>query len=296
MSDSPRRSMTGYGRGVRQSADLVVRVELRSVNHRFLDLSVKLPRPWLAMESAIAERLRGRLGRGRVDVFVNREASGASGTVAKADVHLARSVLTAARELAASLHLPGELSLEQVVGFPGIVSFEAAAVDAEAEQPAVLGALDEAIEALVTMRAAEGARMAADVAAHVDAIEAITEDIAQRAEGAPAEHLQRLRARLTELLAETDLDEGRLEQEAATLADKAAVDEEIIRLRSHIAQARDLLADAEPCGRRLDFLVQEFLRETNTIGSKTPDPAVRRQVVELKSLIEKMKEQVANLE
>jgi uncharacterized protein (TIGR00255 family) len=153
-----------------------------------------------------------------------------------------------------------------------------------------------AIEAVLVLRAAVGVRTAEDVAGHLDAIEAIVDDVAARAEGAPAELLQRLQARIAELLGDSQLDETRLAQEAALLADKAAVDEEIVRLRSHLAQARDLLAGQEPCGRRLDFLVQEFLREANTLGSKTPDPEVRRRVVDLKSLIDKLKEQVANLE
>ena len=289
-------SMTGYGRGVDESPDLRVTIELRSVNHRFLDLSFKLPRVWMALESQMSGMIRERLGRGRVEVFARREQLGNSGSEARVDVGLARSITEEAVRLAEELRIDGSLGVRELLRMPGVVTTCDVPVDVSNEGPSVLAALDRAIVALEEMRAAEGQRLAEDLTARLTAVENHIDIIEAEAAAVPEQIAVRIRRRVDELLEQLEVDPDRLAQEAAILADKAGVDEEITRLRSHLAAASDLLKKSDPVGRRLDFLVQEMNRETNTIGSKSASVVISGRVVELKSEVEKIREQVANLE
>jgi uncharacterized protein (TIGR00255 family) len=288
--------MTGFGRGERASATARVVVELRSVNHRFLDVQLKAPRALLSLEPQLVAALRDRLERGRVDVFLRRDALDGGGGRARVDVALAGSILAAAREAAAALGVAGELALPDLLQWPGVLSVEEAEVDADGEAPLVLAALGDALTELIAMRAAEGERLRDDIGERLALIEAEVDVIAGRARELPERLSSRLHRRLESLLGDADVDPARLAQEVAILADKAAVDEELTRLRSHIAQARELLAAEGAVGRKLDFLIQEFHREANTIASKSADEAISRSALALKSEIEKIREQVANLE
>ncbi|MEE2829501.1 MAG: YicC/YloC family endoribonuclease [Myxococcota bacterium] len=290
------RSMSGYGRGVSETEDLRVTVELRSVNHRFLDLSFKLPRGWMALEPKIAAELRERLGRGRVEVFVRREILGSSGTEAHFDLGLARSIQQGAAELTTELRLDGSIGVRELLAMPGVVTTRDQAIDVGSEAPVLFAALALALDALAEMRQAEGSRLAEDLSQRFAAVGSGVDGIAKEASSLSEQIFERIQRRLDELLGTVDLDQARLAQEAALLADKAGVDEEITRLRSHLAQAMGLLESAEPVGRRLEFLVQEMNRETNTIGSKSGSTLISGQVVELKSELEKIREQVANVE
>ncbi len=291
-----RHSMTGYGRGEHSSDTLRVTVELRSVNHRFLDLNMKLPRSWMPLERAIGGLLRDRLARGRVDVFVKREPVGDAAPAARLDEALVRSVVSASERAAELTGLPADLGVAQLMALPGVLTFAEPAADVDAEGPQLLAAVEVALEALVAMRLAEGTRLAQDLAGRLSNIEQLVDDIAERAAGAPEILRKRLMRRLGELKGEVALDPARVAQEVALLADKAAVDEEVTRLRSHVVAARALLAEHEPVGRKFDFLVQEFHREANTVGSKSSDEQLTATVLSLKSEVEKIREQVANLE
>lgn len=295
MSPTPH-SMSGYGRGVSETSDLRVTIELRSVNHRFLDLSFKLPRAWMALEQELGRALRGRLGRGRVEVFARREQLGSSGTEARVDRGLAESIHREAVLLAESLGLNSALGVRDLLRMPGVVTACDLPVDVEDERPSVLDCLSVAIDALEAMRVAEGVRLTADLSARMTAVSEHVTAIEAEAMAVPAMILKRIGRRVDELLDSLEVDPDRLAQEAALLADKAGVDEEITRLRAHVAAATDLLALAEPVGRRLEFLIQEMNRETNTIGSKSASTVISGRVVELKSEIERIREQVANLE
>ena len=290
--------MSGYGRGSSETEDPRVTVELRSVNHRFLDLSFKLPRVWLALESKLSAALRAELGRGRVEVFARRELLGNSGSEARVDVALARSIHQAAGVLAEELRIDGSLGVRELLGMSGVVTTHDVAVDVGSEGPVVLEALGSAIAALKTMRASEGASLREDLVGRFETVTAQVDAIEAEASAVPEQVLARIRRRVDELLGQLEVDPDRLAQEAALLADKAGIDEEVTRLRSHVGQARELLdLDLdEPIGRRLDFLVQELNRETNTIGSKSASTLISSTVVDLKSEIERIREQVANLE
>ena len=288
--------MTGFGRGERSSDGVRVTVELRSVNHRFLDVQVKAPRALLSLEPHIVGAVRDRLERGRVDVYIRREALSGGGGQARVDAALAGSILAAARAAAVDLGITGDLSLADLLGQPGVLTIEEPTIDADGEAPILLDALSDALAELLTMRASEGARLTDDIAGRLVTVEGHVEAILERADVLPERLSTRLHKRLDALLVDADVDPARLAQEVAVLADKAAIDEEITRLRSHVDQARELLAAEGPAGRKLDFLVQEFHREANTISSKSADEAISRGALALKSEIEKIREQVANLE
>jgi uncharacterized protein (TIGR00255 family) len=288
--------MTGFGRGERTDEHVRVTVELRSVNHRFLDVQVKAPRALLSLEAQIAACARDQLERGRVDVYIRRDALEGAAGQAQVDTALAASILAASRDAASQLGLDSELSLAELLAQPGVLSIEEARIDAEGEAPLVLGAVADALAALVVMRTSEGARLRDDIVGRLDVIEVTVAAITERAAALPARLSSRLHKRLDALLGDADVDPDRLAQEVAVLADKAAIDEEITRLHSHLAQARELLAAAGGVGRKLDFLVQEFHREANTIASKSADEEISRGALALKSEIEKIREQVANLE
>lgn len=289
--------MTGYGRGTYERDDVRATVELRTVNHRFCDVKAKLPRAWSRFEQVLTNRCKERLERGRVELFARRESLRASDIEVVVDEALAASILARARALSAALGTSGDPTTATLLTMPGVMSTREADVDATAEEEVVLGALDAALDALIAMRGEEGARMAIDVRGYVGRVAELTDQIADAAAEVPALIKARLERRLADLLAAAaPLDPVRLAQEAAIAADRAAVDEEIARLRSHTAQARALLEVDEPVGRRLEFLVQEMGRETNTIGSKASETSIAGLVVELKSVLEKIKEQAANVE
>lgn len=288
-------SMTGFGRGSATEGDVTVVVELRSVNNRFLDVSVRVPREYAPLESGVQRAVRERLARGRVDVTVRRQGLAAGGVVV-ADQALFDSYVAAATALLGPDGPP--VAPAFVLAQPGVLSVVAESVDASSEQGVLMAALAEALDRLVAMRVAEGDALAADLRTHlalagaeVDAIEAIAADLDARLR-------ERLSTRMVRLLGEA-VEPWRIAQEAALLAEKADVSEEVARLRSHLQQVTATLDGGDgndAIGRRLDFLLQEIHREVNTIGSKAADHPVSHRVVELKTLLERMREQAANVE
>jgi uncharacterized protein (TIGR00255 family) len=289
--------MTGFGRGEALEGGLRVTVELRAVNHRFADLQVKVPRAYDSLQTAIDKRVRREVERGRVEIMVRRHTVGESARTVEIDESLAAAYAAAVDRLGERLgRSDREVPLLDLLALPGVVSVREAEVDPEAELPVILEAVDIALAALVGMREAEGGRLAADVRLRLSEIAALLGEIEEFATRNPERIRDRIVRRVQELLGDVEVDPARLLQEAAILADRAAIDEETTRLRSHLAQAEELLATPGAVGRRLDFLVQEFQRETNTIGSKASGSDVAPRVVAMKSLVEKIREQVANIE
>ncbi len=288
-------SMTGYGRGESEHGDLRVGVEIRAVNHRFVDVQVKLPRAWAPLEREIVRRAKEAVGRGRLEVFVRRDATGATAQQVRIDGALVSAIVEQARGLAGS-GIDTDVTLADLLRVPGVLLVDEADVDAEEEGPAVFEALDRGLRSLIEMRASEGARLDEVLRARVDRVGALTEEVATLAAEQPALFRERLLKRLEDLLEGQDIDPARLAQEAAILAARAVVAEEITRLRAHVAHGHELLDTPGPVGRKLEFLVQEMGREANTVGSKSDDARLAALVVELKSEIEKIREQVANVE
>ncbi len=290
-------SMTGFGRAAHENDEVRATVELRTVNHRFCDVKVKLPRAWAGLEQALVKRCKERLDRGRVELFARREGLGTSDVEVHVDLELAGAIVARAREVADTLGLDGLPTTAELLAMPGVMFTRDASGDASAEADLVLETLDSALDRLIEMRTAEGDRMAADLGGHIDRVAALIDEIATAAADVPTRVRARLLQRLEELLdGVAALDPVRLAQEVAIAADRAAIDGEIARLRSHVAQAGTLLELNEPVGRRLEFLVQEMGREANTIGSKASETSIAGLAVELKSVLEKIREQAANVE
>jgi uncharacterized protein (TIGR00255 family) len=288
------RSMTGFGAGHGASGGEEVDVEVRSVNHKFCEVKVRAPRELAALELDAAKTVKDRLARGGVDVSLRRPLPGAA-VAPRVDLALAESYARAFAEVAGRLGLPGP-ALSDVIGAEGVVRLEERAVDVESAREALRGALAAALDALVAMRAREGEALGRDLAGRLARVEALVARVAELVPAALVAHEARLRERVEELARGVAVDPARLAQEIAILADRTDVTEEITRLRSHVAQVRALLASAEPAGRKLDFLVQEMHREVNTIGSKSQSAEIAAAVVEMKAEVERMREQVQNVE
>ncbi len=290
------KSMTGYGRAREMRNGRDITVEVRSVNNRYLDCTVKMPRAYIFAEDRMKARVQQAISRGKVDVFVTIDASAADEAVVAVNEPLARGYYEALTRLKTTFSLPGEVTPEVLAKFPDVLAVTKAEEDVEAIAADICAVLDDALAAYNDMRAVEGEKLAADVAGRVTTIETVVGRVEERSPQTVAAYRQRLEAKMQEVLQSTTIDESRILTEAAIFADKIAVDEETVRLRSHIAQLRAMLASDEPVGRKLDFLIQEVNRECNTIGSKCSDLTIAQDVVNMKAEVEKIREQVQNME
>ncbi len=290
------KSMTGYGRAREMRNGRDITVEVRSVNNRYLDCTVKMPRAYIFAEDRMKARVQQAISRGKVDVFVTIDASAADEAVVAVNEPLARGYYEALTRLKTMFSLPGEVTPEVLAKFPDVLAITKAEEDVEAIAADICAVLDDALAAYNDMRAVEGEKLAADVAGRVTTIETVVGRVEERSPQTVAAYRQRLEAKMQEVLQSTTIDESRILTEAAIFADKIAVDEETVRLRSHIAQLRAMLASDEPVGRKLDFLIQEVNRECNTIGSKCSDLTIAQDVVNMKAEVEKIREQVQNME
>ena len=292
------KSMTGYGRGEENFDGLQVTVELRSVNNRYLDCAVKMPRAYIFAEDAIKSKIQGAVGRGKVDVFVTIARSGGDDAVVTVNEGLARGYVQALERLQklGDGAIKKRYSAADLARFPDVLTVEKRAEDLEQVKERLLAVLDRAMDDFNAMRGVEGGRLSADILGRADTIERLLAEIEARSPRTVEDYRARLEAKMRDVLQNTQIDEGRLLTEAAIFADKVAVDEETVRLHSHLGQLRELLGAGGAVGRKLDFLIQEFNREANTIGSKCSDMEITRRVVDMKAEIEKIREQVQNLE
>ncbi len=337
------KSMTGYGRARAATDGREIMVELRAVNHRYLDVNVKCPRGYGFLEEALKKATGARISRGKVDIFVAVTDMGAQETAIVLNKELAQgylkaltelrdtlhlhddiSVMSIARmpdvlvseretaivlnkelaqgylkaltELRDTLHLHDDISVMSIARMPDVLVSERLEVDAEALTAAVLDVFAQAVDEFDVMRGREGEKMAADVAGRMQTILGLVEEVEKRSPERVTAYRERLEKRMNEILADTTVDPQRILTEAAIFADKTAVDEETVRLRSHLDQLALMLADEKPVGRKLDFLVQEMNREANTIGSKANDTVLANLVISLKAEIEKIREQIQNIE
>ena len=290
------RSMTGYGRGQDTLDGLSVVVEIKSVNHRFYEYSSRLPRGYGFLDDKLKTYLQQRISRGKVDVFVQIHALEAVGSEVVVDHGLAESYLNALRELSGRYELRDDVSASALSRYPDVLTVRQAALDEDAVWSAVSQVADGALDRFIAMREVEGARMREDVLSRADTIRKAVAVVEEKSPETVRAHMEKVENRIRELLDGVPLDEARLLNEAAVFADKVAVAEETVRLNSHLDQLEQLLNCDEAIGRKLDFLVQEINRETNTIGSKCSDLALTRIVVDIKAEIEKIREQIQNIE
>lgn len=290
------KSMTGFGRAEQIIDGRDIIVEIRSVNHRYYEFSARVPRAYGYIEEKLKSFLNGRISRGKVEVSVSIAAVEAADTLIEINKSVAKGYVDALRSVGEELGLADDLTLSQLVRLPDIFTVRKTADDEEQIWNSVKTVADEAVSKFISMREAEGLKMKEDVLERADIIERLVDEVERLSPISAENYRSKLYSRLCEVLADKNIDEQRIVTEAAIFADKTAVAEETVRLKSHIRQLRDMLELSEPVGRKLDFLIQEFNREANTIGSKAQDIAVTKIVVDLKSEIEKIREQIQNIE
>lgn len=290
------KSMTGYGSAKGTVAGMELTAELKSVNNRYLDVNVRMPRGFLFAEEAMKSAVGKHISRGKVDVFLTVNSAGADDTVVRVNELLLRAYLDALNDIAERYGLENDLTISTVSRFPDVLSVEKAEADQEELSAGLVSLLEQALCDYDAMRAKEGGRLLNDISGRLDTIEQLVSVVEERAPETVLQYETRLRQKMEAVLEGKDVDESRIIAEAAIFADHIAVDEETVRLRSHIAQMRSMLKAGSPFGRKADFLIQEFNRESNTIGSKCQNADIAKVVVDLKSEIEKIREQIQNIE
>ena len=288
--------MTGYGRARQTLGKRDITVEVRAVNNRYLDCTVKLPRAYAFAEDAVRKHVQQAVSRGKVDVLFTIDSTGADTAKIVVDRSLAEGYAAALRELAEICGTEAKLTPETLARFPDVLTVTKAEEDLDALGADICTVLDEALAAFNAMRAAEGEKLAADIGGRLTTIETLTAKVEARSPETVAEYRRKLTARMEEVLQGASVDPQRILTEAAIYGDKVAVDEETVRLHSHVAQLRGMLEADEPMGRKMDFLIQEVNRESNTIASKCCDVSIAQVAVDLKAEVEKIREQVQNVE
>lgn len=290
------KSMTGYGRCEHIDESRKIVIDIRSVNHRYCDVSVKVPRSYAYLEEKIREYMSGEISRGKVEVFVYIENYTNEEKVVTLDNVLAENYYNVLKELKETYNLRNDIGLSDLSRFSDIFITRHQEEDKDKVWEMVSDCLKGAVEDFVSMRMREGERLKENLLERADAIKSLIAEIEKRTPEIVSEYEKRLRERMEELLGDLKVDEGRLLTEVGIMADRVCIDEELVRLKSHFVELTKILALSEPVGRKLDFLVQEINRETNTIGSKANDFGIAKNVVEIKSEIEKLREQIQNIE
>ena len=290
------KSMTGYGSAKGTVDGLEISVELKSVNNKFLDASVRMPRSFLFAESAVKSLVQQHISRGKVDVFVTVDSSMADDMTVRVNEPLLRGYLEAIGHISEEYKLPNDATAMSVSRFPDVLAVEKKDLDAEAISAGIEAIAEQALADFDAMRLREGEKLRDDVLAKLGTIERLVSTVEKESPKTVAEYRARLESRMAEVLGTAGIDENRILAEAAIFADRVAVDEETVRLRSHMSQLRTMVNGNSPTGRKIDFLIQEFNREANTIGSKCQNSDIAHVVVDLKSEIEKIREQIQNIE
>lgn len=290
------KSMTGFGRGQETIDDLEITVEVKSVNHRYFEFNCRTPRSCNFLEEKLKGFCQEKISRGKVEMYVSVDFVGGGAVVVEINHEFADSYVAALKELAKRYHIKNDISVSAVAGNSDVFNFKRAAVDEDKLSAAVLKVADSAVNAFIKMRENEGERLKTDLENRVAVILEKVSFIEQRSPETVKNYRERIEQKIKELLDSAQVDEQRIITETAIFADKVAVDEETVRLRSHMQQLCDLLKSDTAVGRKLDFIVQEMNRETNTIGSKAQDVEILQCVVDIKSEIEKIREQVQNIE
>ena len=290
------KSMTGYGRASAVFEDREITVEIRSVNNRYLDCTVKMPRVYVFAEEAVKQKIKESIARGKVDVYVTVSATGAAPVQISLNRPVLEGYLKAMQSIASDYGVQDDISVSSLARFPDVFLVEKTDDDEDTLKSQILAVVAEALKSYDAMRTVEGMALERDLRSRAAVILALTERVEERSPVTLAEYRERLTARIQEVLGSQNIDESRILTEAAIYADKIAVDEETVRLRSHLDQLEAMLTQGGAIGRKLDFLLQELNREANTIGSKGNDVEQARTVVDIKAELEKIREQTQNIE
>lgn len=290
-------SMTGYGLGEYENSMYKFKVEIKTVNHRYNDISIRMPRHISYLEEDLKKQIKEYIKRGKVDVFINLEYISDSAMDIKVDIPLAKSYKSALEKLKEDLNLEEDINLKDILSIPDIIKFEKKEVDSDLIYDSLKNATNIALDSLKDMRSSEGESLKNDMLLKINEAEEKINAIKLRAPEVVLEYKEKLENRIKELIdSDLSLDKERLSTEVALISDKSSIDEEIVRLKSHIHQFKSILKEEGTIGRKLDFLIQEFNREINTIGSKSSDVDISNNVVDLKSIIENIREQIQNIE
>ena len=289
-------SMTGYGTAKGKIEDLDVTIELKSVNNRYLDTSVRVPRGFVFLEDKIKSTIQSKLSRGKIDVFVTIDSSSSEDLIVRINEPLARGYIEALKSLYEEFDLSNNVDAVTISRFPDVLSLEKKEMDMDAVSAGIQELTLAAVADFDRMRAIEGEKLQLDLYEKISCIESLLGKIEEEAPKTVEEYQNRLLQKMKDVLEDSSVDENRIIQEAAIYADHIAINEETVRLHSHIAQLKMMIEQGSPIGRKMDFLIQEFNREANTIGSKCQNSEVAHYVVDMKSEIEKMREQVQNIE
>lgn len=290
------KSMTGYGRGTIEEAGRAFQVEIKSVNNRYLDINIRLPRQFNALEDNVRKYITSRLSRGKIDVYINQEKISEDDVNISVDEQVAKSYYDAFATLKEKFSLQDDISLSLIARSNDVIVIKKKEEDLEHIWSTLSKALQAAIDMFVDMRIKEGLKLSNDMLERCEIINGILLKIEERSPEVVKEYREKILQRISDFLKEVEVDQGKLLNEVAFFADKCNVTEEIVRLKSHIEQFKNTLSSGESIGRKLDFIIQEMNRETNTIGSKANDLVITNLVVDIKSEIEKIREQVQNIE
>lgn len=290
------KSMTGYGSAKGSVDGLEITVELKSVNNRYLDTSVRLPRSFLFAEDAVKSTVQKHISRGKVDVFITVDSTQTADMTVRVNEPLLSGYIEALKHIAEEYDLPNDITALSVSRLPDVLSVEKKDVDAEALTAGIIEIAERALCDFDLMRLREGEKLRDDVLSRIKTIDGLVSQVESESPKTVSEYRARLEAKMAEVLGTTGIDENRILAEAAIFADHIAVDEETVRLRSHMSQLTTLINGKSPTGRKIDFLIQECNREANTIGSKCQNSDIAHVVVDLKSEIEKIREQIQNIE
>ncbi len=288
--------MTGYGRSQQTIGDRDILVEIRSVNHRYYEFSARVPRNMGYLEEKLKSYIKDSISRGKVEVLVTINNVNGKDETISVNVNVAQGYIDALRTANSTLMLPDDLTLSQLARLPDVFTVVKTIDDEEEVWQVVKTVTQQAVDNFIHMRTVEGQKMFEDINGRLDSIESMVAIVEEASPKTVEAYRNRLYEKLSEVLESKDIDEARIVTECAILSEKLAVDEETVRLKSHIAQFRELIHSEEPIGRKLDFLVQEMNREVNTTGSKAQDITITRTVVEMKSELEKIREQIQNIE
>ena len=289
------KSMTGFGRGKYENEGRMYTVEIKSVNHKYTDISVKLPRFLNSIEDKIRKRVAEVISRGKVDIFISFENYSSQGTNIRINRELAKEYLKELKALSEEADIKYDVNVIDITKFPEVLKIEDEDIE-DIISVEIMNAIDEALNNFVTMRAEEGAKLVEDMERRLQIVETKVEEIKGFSKTLVEDYMQRLEQRVTELMKDKVVDEARLAQEIVIFSDKSSIEEELTRLGSHIIQFKKLIKESSPIGKKFDFLVQEMNRETNTIGSKANSIDITNRVIDIKTEIENIREQIQNIE
>ncbi|AQM60308.1 MULTISPECIES: YicC/YloC family endoribonuclease [Clostridium] len=291
------KSMTSFGRArSEEGKDRLFQIEMKSVNHRYLDMNIRMPKSIFPLEEKIRKIISERLNRGKVDVFINLKSFGSGESVCEVNSTLAKSYYDSLKKISEELDVVNDITSTKIARFPDVISVVEKEENIEEVFEEIRQLLEISLDNMIEMREREGEKLKEDIIKKLDTIDNLVLEVEKVADLVPKKYKEKLEERIKELTKGMEIDENRIALEIAIFADKATVDEEIIRLRSHISQMKNTLNLDEPIGRKLDFIVQEMNREANTIASKANDMKMTNTVIDIKNLIEKIREQVQNIE